>query len=37
MNFIPRESELQFPLKEIVVWKQESMNISYWSGLLNWL
>lgn len=37
MNFIPRESELQFPLKEIVMWRQESMNISYWSGLLNWL
>lgn len=37
MNSIPRESEPQFPPKEIAVWRNKCMNISCRSGLLNWL
>lgn len=37
MNSIPEESEPQFPPKEIAVSRNVCMNISCWSGLLNWL
>ena len=37
MNSISRESEPQFLPIKIVVWKNKCMNVSCWSGLLNWL